>query len=222
MQRLLHDVPDGDDWLSVDERGVQAGLLVPKRRADWRLGRWTAKAALSAALGGEPSDVSILAAPDGAPEAFVDGQRLSVSLSISHRAGVGLAAVSREAVVGGDLELVEPRSPAFVREWFGEREQESIAAAHATGRHHELTCLLWSVKEASAKVLREGLRLDPRSAAVTLVSDPAADSSGGPWHTSTVEWPSEGRVVPGWWRIDGPVVCAIATDRPTGMPTQLR
>ena len=131
---------------------MQARLVVPKRRADWRLGRWTAKVALSVALHVEPSLVSILAAEDGAPEVFVGGLRQAISLSISHRAGVGLAAVGRDVVVGGDLELIEPRSPAFVSEWFGAREQESIAAARDTQRHHELTCLLWSVKEASAKV----------------------------------------------------------------------
>ncbi len=222
VQRRLRDVADGDDWLSADERAVQARLVVPKRRADWRLGRWTAKVALSVALHVEPSLVSILAAEDGAPEVFVGGLRQAISLSISHRAGVGLAAVGRDVVVGGDLELIEPRSPAFVSEWFGAREQESIAAARDTQRHHELTCLLWSVKEASAKVLREGLRLDPRSASVELTDDGDALDPGSPWLRSSVEWPTEGRVVPGWWRIDGSMVCTIAADRPTGTPIELR
>ena len=53
-----------------------AGLRVPKRREDWRLGRWTAKAA----LGGRRRD---LAAADGAPEPWRDGERLPVSLSLS-------------------------------------------------------------------------------------------------------------------------------------------
>ena len=135
---------------------------------------------------------------------------------------MGLAAVGDDVVVGGDLELIEPRSPAFVREWFGAREQEAIAAARDTDRHHELTCLLWSVKEASAKVLREGLRLDPRSASVMLANDPIAAGAGGRWRRSTVEWPTEGRVVAGWWRIHDTMVCALAADRPAGTPTELR
>ena len=201
---------------------VHAGLLVAKRRADWRLGRWTAKAAVAAVLHVEPAAVSIIAADDGAPEAFVGGVPSTLSVSISHRDGVGLAVVSGDLVVGGDLELVEPRSPAFVREWFDECEQESIAAASDIDRGHELACLLWSVKEASAKVLREGLRLDPRSASVVLSNDPDAGESGGPWRRSTVNWSSEERVVPGWWRIDGSMVCAIATDRAAGAPIELR
>ena len=125
LQRRLHDVPAGDEWLSARELDVQARLLVPKRRADWRLGRWTAKAALAMVLAVEPSRVSILAAEDGAPEAFVGDLPLPlpISVSISHRAGLGLVTVSRHVVVGGDLELIEPRSAAFVREWFDEREQ---------------------------------------------------------------------------------------------------
>ena len=39
------DVPAGDAWLSAAERHVQSGLRIEKRRADWRLGRWTAKQA---------------------------------------------------------------------------------------------------------------------------------------------------------------------------------
>ena len=224
LQRRLHDVPAGDEWLSARELDVQARLLVRKRRADWRLGRWTAKAALAMVLAVEPSRVSILAAEDGAPEAFVGDLPLPlpISVSISHRAGVGLVTVSRHVVVGGDLELIEPRSAAFVREWFDEREQVSIAAARDVDRHDELTCLLWSVKEASAKVLREGLRLDPRSAAVVLESDEVADELGRRWRRTTVRWPTEDRVVTGWCRLDGSFVHAIAGARHTSVPVELR
>ena len=65
-------LPD-DHWLTGDERAVLAGLAVAKRRADWRLGRWTAKALLSTVLGAPPARVTVAAADDGAPEAFVDG-----------------------------------------------------------------------------------------------------------------------------------------------------
>ena len=155
LQRRLHDVPAGDEWLSARELDVQARLLVPKRRADWRLGRWTAKAALAMVLAVEP-------------------------------------------------------------------EQVSIAAARDVDRHDELTCLLWSVKEASAKVLREGLRLDPRSAAVVLESDEVADELGRRWRRTTVRWPTEDRVVTGWCRLDGSFVDAIAGARLTSVPVELR
>ena len=44
-------MPDGDDWLRGGERDVLTGLSVPKRRADWRRGRWAAKVAVGVRLG---------------------------------------------------------------------------------------------------------------------------------------------------------------------------
>ena len=75
------------------------------------------------------SRIEILAAADGAPEAWLDGERAPVSVSLSHRGGRALAAVAAApAVVGCDLELVEPRSGAFVREWLAPAEQALVAA----------------------------------------------------------------------------------------------
>jgi 4'-phosphopantetheinyl transferase len=115
LSRRRAEVPAGEAWLGerARERRVAAGLTVAKRRADWRLGRWTAKCALGAALVLDPATVEILAAVDGAPEAWRGSQRPPVSLSISHRGGLALAAVaSAPCVVGCDLELVQPRSGA--------------------------------------------------------------------------------------------------------------
>ena len=44
------EVSPGDAWLSTRERAVLAGLRLAKRRDDWRLGRWTSKAAVAAWL----------------------------------------------------------------------------------------------------------------------------------------------------------------------------
>ena len=112
-----------------------AGLRIAPRRDAWRLGRWTAKAAASAFLALPPERIEILAAPDGAPEVWVSGERAAVSLSLSHRAGRALAVVAAApAVVGCDLEVVEPRSDAFVREWLAEPEQAARGRARRTAR----------------------------------------------------------------------------------------
>lgn len=42
------EVPAGDGWLSKAERRDQEELQAPKRRAEWRLGRWAAKRVLGA------------------------------------------------------------------------------------------------------------------------------------------------------------------------------
>ena len=105
-----------------------AGLRVERRRADWRLGRWTAKAAVGAWLEVPPARVQILGAPDGAPEALLDGARVPLSVSISHRGGRALAAViAAPCLVGCDLEVIEARSAAFIREWFAASEQRLMA-----------------------------------------------------------------------------------------------
>jgi 4'-phosphopantetheinyl transferase len=210
LQRRDHDVPPGDDWLSAPERAVQSRLLIPPRRADWRLGRWTAKAALAEVLDVDPARVSVLAATDGAPEPYLDGEPLGCSLSITHRLGVSVAVVGSGVVVGGDLEVVEPRSDAFVREWFSDDERERILTVHEVDSPFELPCLLWSAKEATAKVLREGLRLDPRGATVTLADDREPGEPAGHWQRFAVDWAEQGPVVDGWWRVDGSFVRTIA------------
>src|SRR3954470_18967325 len=102
LTRSSAEVPRGGAWLGARERAVLAGLRVAKRRADWRLGRWTAKAALGAfGVAGTPARRELLAAPGGAPGGWRAGRRLGLSLSLSPRAGLALAAVAREPRVIG-------------------------------------------------------------------------------------------------------------------------
>jgi 4'-phosphopantetheinyl transferase len=90
-------------------------------------------------------------------------------------------------VVGCDLALVEPRSDAFVRAWLAPAEQ----AAPADERSR-LANPLWTAKEASAKVRREGLRLDVRQAAART------GAPGTGWRPLAVEW-AGGERMTGWW-----------------------
>ena len=206
LSRSLADVPPGDGWLSDAEREVLAGLHVEKRRADWRLGRWTAKEAVARRLAIPPGRIEILAAGDGAPEAHVGGAPAPLCLSLSHRAGRSVAAVA-DTPVGCDLELIEPRSAAFLGDWLAPAEQELVARS----RDAALTAnLIWTAKEAAAKVVREGLRLDVRSASVTIGdADADADAQDG-WRPLGVSL--LGREIAGWWRRDGDFVLTVAGD----------
>ena len=163
----------------LEERAVLAGLAVAKRRADWRLGRWTAKSLVAAVLDVPVHRIEVRAADDGAPDAFVDGAVADWSLSLSHRDGVAVAAIaSRPTRVGIDLETLETRSDAFVREWLSSDEQAALPPAGQARDLQVLCC--WTGKEASAKLLREGLRLDVRQAVVTAgPSRGHLDSAGG-------------------------------------------
>jgi 4'-phosphopantetheinyl transferase len=208
-------LPPDDDWLCDRERRLLTALSVAKRRADWRLGRWTAKHLVASVLGlgdrVELARIEIRAAADGAPEPYLDGAVVDLSLSISHRDGVAVAAACRRpAAVGIDIETIEPRSDAFVREWLSDAERATLPR---TGPDRDLRVMChWSAKEASAKALREGLRLDVRRAAVE------AGAGAGDWAPIAVTWGTERMAHRGWWRRDGRLVIAVVSDPPAGPP----
>ena len=112
--------------------------------------------------------------------------------------------------MGIDLETLEPRSDAFVREWLADDEQAGLPEAGRARDVRVLCC--WTGKEASAKVLREGLRLDVRHA-VVVPGPPAVD-----WAPLDVTWHSEQRAHCGWWWNDADRVIAVVTDPPTEPP----
>jgi 4'-phosphopantetheinyl transferase len=148
-------------------------MRFPKRRREWLLGRWTAKRLLLRAYpkyAGLPLNaITVGNDPDGAPYLSVaDVGRLALSLSISHRSERAFCALlsptlaAPEAAVGADMELVEPRDPAFVSDYFTAAEAERVWAAPEALRN-TLVTVLWSAKEAVLKVLRLGLTVDTRS-----------------------------------------------------------
>ena len=161
LERDEADVPAGDRWLSAREAAVLSGLAFEPRRRDWRLGRWTAKQALIAWLGiggvADVREVEIMAAADGAPEAFLAETPAGVNVSISHREGHALVVVGPPGLaLGCDLEVVEPRSAAFVRDYFTPAEAAAVASAPEDARP-ALANLIWTAKEAAL-----GFRMETR------------------------------------------------------------
>jgi len=220
-------VPAGDAWLGPPERQVLAGLHVVKRRDDWRLGRLVAKHLVAARTGIPWTEVEILAAPDGAPEPWHGEERLPWSLSFSHRAGWAAAALSpAPMVVGCDLELVEPRSDAFVAEWLAPPEQALVRAAPDARSQAVLANLVWTGKEAAAKVLREGLRLEVRR---TVVSVPGGldavvgevDHPTGTWLPIEVHCHHEQVGYRGFWRLDDDLVLTVLSEPAATDPPRL-
>jgi 4'-phosphopantetheinyl transferase len=200
------DVPHGDAWLSPPERAVDASFSRPWRRADWRLGRYAVKGLVGRLLDVSHERVSVLAAPDGAPEAYVDGRATGWSVSLSHRDGSAVAMVAAGGAAGIDLEVVEPRSEAFVEDWLHHDEQ--VAVSRSPDRDLAVV-LRWSAKEAAAKARREGLRLDVRDA-VVVPGDEHGDGTGSAWWPLAVGWRGDGRVDRGWWQhLAGFVVVAV-------------
>ena len=214
LTRELDDVPRHDRWLSDQEREALSALRVARRRAAWRLGRWAAKAAVAAWRGVAPGSVAIAAADDGAPEALIDGERAEVALSLSHRAERALATVADgSTALGCDLEAVEPRSPAFLREWLAPTERE-LVEAQAPERRKLAANLVWTAKEAASKARREGLRLNVRRATVLVGGlDRPPDS----WARLQITW-AEGPVESGWWRGNSAWVMTVVSDPAADAP----
>jgi len=106
------------EWLSPRERVQLQALRFAKRRADWQLGRWTAKHALAACLCLSDdhlllANIELRPAASGAPEVFFANQPAPVTISLSHREGVAVCALALESgALGCDMELIEARSDA--------------------------------------------------------------------------------------------------------------
>lgn len=243
LEQTETEVPAANDWLSANEAACLRRLRFAKRRADWRLGRWTAKRALAIHLGlpGDPQSLAhleIRPAPSGAPEAFLAGRPAGVAISLSHRAGTALCSIAPSGTaLGCDLEMIEPRSDAFLADYFTSEEQGLVARAPAADRSW-LSAVLWSGKESALKALQAGLRLDTRCVTVSL--DDALPRSGEdqgrpmvhrvstlpPSIDRTIWIPiqvrcAEGQVFHGWWRQVGFLVRTLVANPSPTLPTLL-
>jgi 4'-phosphopantetheinyl transferase len=171
LQQSEADLPATDDWLCESEAARLSSFRFAKRHADWRLGRWTAKCAVAASLklpGDRLSlkEIEIFPASTGQPKVALHDRTERVTISISHRGGFALCAVTLGDVkLGCDLEMIEPRSDAFISDYFTKSEQQLIAQASCAERLL-LASLIWSAKESALKALHVGLRADTRSVEV--------------------------------------------------------
>lgn len=210
----LADVPAGDAWLGETEAAVSAGLAMPRRREQWRAGRWAARRAVGAWTGTPADGVEVLAAADGAPQAWRRGRRLRATVSISHRATRAACLVAAAGTLAGcDLELVEPRPAVFVDDWFTDAERSAVAEL-AADRRDLLVTLTWAGKEAAFKALRDGLRRATREAEVDADLLTAPDAAG--WRPLRVT--VDGGTFDGAWRVDDGLVLAVVARPWTGPP----
>ena len=220
--------PPGTAWLSERERGYLDTIRFTKRRTEFLLRRHTGKRAVAAALGLPTDDaalarVEILNRLTGAPYVQVDGERAALDISLTDRAGWGVALVGSEGAMaagtlGVDLEIVEPRTEGFVSDFLTPVEQDYVASRGRGDGWDAAANLVWSAKEAALKVLRVGLRADTRTVEVTVDHD--GDPQEGGWQRLSVRH-AEGQVFPGWWRRDGVFLLTIAALDDTPPPAHL-
>lgn len=215
-------------WLSAAERQRLDGLRFEKRRRDWLLGRWTAKRAVAEAFADRFVASPPLAAleietdPSGAPFARLAGERLPLSLSISHSGGAAFCAAlwadSGAEAVGADLERVEPRDAGLARDFFTDEE---VAACGGRPQDRDLLVnAVWSAKEAVLKALRRGTSVDTRS--VTCLLEGAAERASGEWRPFSVRCAPELRDDPapirGFWQVREGYVLTLAVSERDSQP----
>lgn len=223
LEQIEGDVPIENDWLSSAEVSCLAAMRFPKRRSDWRLGRWAVKRALACYLGTSSGPhilrkIEIRPEPSGAPVTFISGDRYPICLSLSHRSGTALCAIAPSCfALGCDLEVAEERHPAFVTDYFTMEEQQYVARLPADDRWRMLA-VLWSAKESALKALRTGLRIDTRSVRVRLTETESDPTS---WSPLKVSCPDE-QIFHGWYATSNNLVRTIvaypAPDLPAPLP----
>ncbi|WIM92902.1 4'-phosphopantetheinyl transferase superfamily protein [Actinoplanes oblitus] len=212
------DLPSGTAWLTGAEQARAAGLRFRKRHDEFLLRRLAAKHAVAAILG-RPADPATLAtievgnAPSGAPLVHVDGVPSGLDVSISDRAGWAICLAGPG--VGCDLELVEPRTPGFVRDFLTEAEQRLVTGLPPGDARDAVANLIWSAKESALKVLRTGLRRDTREVEVTVPGPPGAG-----WAPISVR-ESGGATFPGWCRRSGSFLITVVGREPAPPPIAL-
>jgi 4'-phosphopantetheinyl transferase len=218
------DLPARQDWLTAWESTRFREFRFAKRRADWLLGRWTAKCAIAANLGSGVSipifrQIEIRPDESGAPQAFLDNLPVKMAVSISHRDGRALVAVApANASMGCDLEIVELRTDAFVRDFFTEEEVTKVQSCHEAEARQVVVSLIWSGKESALKALHTGLRMDTRSLSVQYAFESV---SGTPWKQLRVIG-LDGKSFEGWWLRSGAWLRTIVTSQRSGAPILTR
>jgi 4'-phosphopantetheinyl transferase len=223
-------IPPGREWLTDAECARAASMRFTKRRTEYLLRRLAGKHAVAATVG-LPTDpaglrrVGVLNRPTGAPFVQVDGRDLGLDVSLTDRAGSAVCLVGPDlGAVGCDLEIVEPRSDGFIRDFLTASEQDVVFSMPDVDSRDAAANLIWSAKESALKVLRTGLRADTRTVEVVieglegLTADHARAGSSR-WRPLTVR--TVNGPFPGWWRRDGVFLLTVAASAGLGDPPEV-
>ncbi len=126
-----------------------------KRRREFILGRAAARLLLSDELAVEPQAVPLSVAESGA----IDVVGADLHVSIAHSGDHAVAAASSR-MVGVDIESIVPRNTELRRFLVHPDEQELLESIPLDPNRSQI--LWWTLKEATLKAMRTGLRFPPR------------------------------------------------------------
>jgi phosphopantetheine--protein transferase-like protein len=157
-----------DSILHEEEVREHTRKMTPKRAAEWLAGRVAVKKSVQRILAAsnEPAirekGIRVLQDDQGKPRVELVGRPDSkmVDVSIAHSNGLAIAASAAAGAFAGfgvDVEKIETRSDAWVKDYF--TDEEVRAANESTDKWTELT-RMWCLKEAALKAMGTGLRFD--------------------------------------------------------------
>lgn len=158
FRHLRFDPDHLERWealLSDEEAERLRSFHLPKRRREFILGRAAARLLLAEELDIEPGDIPLSVADSGA----IDVVGADIHVSIAHSGDHAVAAAANR-LVGVDIESIAPRHADLRRYLLHPDELELV---HGLPLDEERTNILcWTLKEATLKAMRTGLRVSPR------------------------------------------------------------
>ena len=159
--------------LSEDEQERYQSFRLSEDRQRYLVARALMRSVLSGYLADTRADtLQFIIGPHGKPELrHVDGVT-PLHFNLSHTRGMLVLAVSREAAVGVDAEMLNRRTRdlQLVKRYFTAQELEEYLRQPEENRQAYFLAL-WTVKEALVKALGMGLRVPLNSFSVSLAGE---------------------------------------------------
>lgn len=147
----ISKVPPAEDFLTKRELETYKAFKIEKRKKEWLGGRYALKKLACELFNFDIKYMEVNNLPSGQPILLVPGGT-KLPVSITHSGPYAAAAIALTGqAIGIDIEAIEQRSAAWVKQCFDKREISSKSAPFLTE--------LWAKKEAVLKFLGLGLKL---------------------------------------------------------------
>ena len=147
----LDKIPPAEEFLTKTEMETYKAFKIDKRKKEWLGGRYALKMLACDLFNFGIKYIEVKNLASGKPVLLVPGGT-KLPVSITHRGPYAAAAIALTGQsIGVDIEVVEQRSPAWVKQCFDKKEISSKSASFLTE--------LWAKKEAVLKFLGVGLKL---------------------------------------------------------------
>ena len=174
-----------ETFLSAGELERVDGFTGTKRRQEFILGRAAARLLLSERLSLRPGDVPLEVAESGA----IDVLGAELHVSIAHSGDHAVAAASSR-MIGVDIESIAPRHSELHRFLLHPDEYGLLENIPLDRDRSQILC--WTIKEATLKAMRTGLRFSPKKLRLEIDVDGetavAHVEGGGHWAVFFEEW----------------------------------